>query len=64
MSTATVYENFKRIARAIGVENARVHDLRHTFAVNALQNGDDIKTVQDNPGHAEAAFTLDVYGHV
>ena len=27
-------------------------------------SGDDIKTVQDNMGHATAAFTLDVYGHV
>ena len=29
-----------------------------------LQNGDDVKTVQSNLGHATAAFTLDVYGHV
>ena len=29
-----------------------------------LQNGDDIKTVQHNVGHATASFTLDVYGHV
>ena len=28
-----------------------------------LQNGDDVKTVQGNLGHATAAFTLDVYGH-
>ncbi len=35
-----------------------------TFAVLSLQNGDDLKTVQDNLGHATAAFTLDVYGHV
>ena len=42
---------------------SRVHDLRHTFAVLSLQNGDPIKTVQDNLGHATAAFTLDVYGH-
>ena len=39
-------------------------DLRHTFAVLSLQNGDDVKTVQMNLGHASAAFTLDVYGHV
>jgi len=32
--------------------------------VFALQSGDDIKTVQENLGHATAAFTLDVYGHV
>ena len=30
----------------------------------SLQNGDDIKTVQQNVGHATASFTLDVYGHV
>ena len=36
----------------------------HTFAVFSLQNGDDVKTVQVNMGHATAAFTLDVYGHV
>lgn len=34
-----------------------------TYAVLSLQNGDDIKTVQGNLGHATAAFTLDVYGH-
>ena len=26
--------------------------------------GDDVKTVQENLGHATASFTLDVYGHV
>ena len=35
-----------------------------SYAVAALQAGDDIKTVQGNLGHATAAFTLDVYGHV
>jgi integrase len=29
-----------------------------------IQNGVDIKTVQEQLGHATAAFTLDVYGHV
>ena len=42
----------------------RFHDLSHTFAVNSLRAGDDIKTVQGNLGHATAAFTLDNYGHV
>lgn len=64
LSCATVYNNFKRIAAQIGAPNARVHDLRHTFAVNSLQCGDDVKTVQGALGHATAAFTLDVYGHV
>lgn len=43
---------------------ARFHDLRHSCAVASLHSGDDIKTVQGNPGHATASFTLDVYGHV
>jgi len=29
-----------------------------------LQNGDDIKTVQEALGHGSTGFTLDVYGHV
>ncbi len=40
------------------------HDLRHTFAVNSLKSGDDIKTVQENLGHHTAAFTLDTYARV
>ncbi len=60
----TLYNQFKQIAAQIGVPEARIHDLRHTFAVISLQNGDDFKTVQDALGHATAAFTLDVYGHV
>ena len=60
----TVYNHLKKLAVQIGAPDACVHDLRHTFAVLSLQNGDDIKTVQGNLGHATAAFTLDVYGHV
>lgn len=60
----TALKTFKRIATKIGRPDARFHDLRHTYAVNALQEGDDVKTVQQNLGHATASFTLDVYGHV
>lgn len=59
-----VYRHFKAIAAQIGIPAARFHDLRHSYAVAALQSGDDIKTVQENLGHHTAAFTLDVYGHV
>ena len=64
LSPSTVYHNFKRIAHDIGVPDARLHDLRHSYAVVSLQAGDDIKTVQNNLGHHTASFTLDVYGHV
>ena len=64
LSPQTVYNHYKKLASQIGAPDSRVHDLRHTFAVLSLQNGDDVKTVQGNLGHATAAFTLDAYGHV
>lgn len=64
LSPQTVYNHYKKLAVQIGAPDSRVHDLRHTFAVLSLQNGDSVKTVQGNLGHATAAFTLDVYGHV
>lgn len=59
----SAYLHYKKIAKRLGVSESRVHDLRHTYAVLSLQNGDDIKTIQENLGHASASFTLDVYGH-
>ena len=61
---AHALRRFKAAAARIGRPDARFHDLRHTYAVTALQEGDDVKTVQENLGHATASFTLDVYGHV
>lgn len=59
----TVFNRFKRIVTAIGCPDVRFHDLRHTYAVNSIRAGDDLKSVQGNLGHATAAFTLNVYGH-
>ena len=64
ITAAALYQRYKHIVEQIGAPDSRVHDLRHTYAVLALQNGDNVKTVQGNLGHATAAFTLDVYGHV
>ncbi len=64
LSPSTVYHDYKRIVASIGLPDARLHDLRHSYAVASLRAGDDVKTVQANMGHHTAAFTLDVYGHV
>lgn len=53
--------HFKKVLTRANLPDIRFHDLRHTYAVNAIQAGDDIKTIQENLGHASAAFTLDVY---
>ena len=64
LSYRTIYDCFKRIVKRIGTPETRFHDLRHTYAIAAIKSGDDIKTVQENLGHATAAFTLDIYCHV
>ena len=54
----------KKILKDAGLEHIRFHDLRHTFATLALQNGADVKTVSSMLGHYSAGFTLDTYAHV
>ena len=51
LARQTVYQAFKRIVAGIGIPKARFHDMRHSYAVAALQAGDDVKTVQENMGH-------------
>lgn len=58
-----VLRAYRHIIKAAGLEGVRFHDLRHTYAVNAIRAGDDIKTIQSTLGHSTAAFTLDKYGH-
>ena len=64
LSPVTVRKHCKAALAAIGQKDVRFHDLRHSYAVSSIQSGDSIKMVQENLGHATAAFTLDVYGHV
>jgi len=54
----------KRILDDAGLAKIRFHDLRHTFATLAIQNGVDIKTLSNMLGHYSAGFTLDTYAHV
>jgi len=52
-----------KILSSAGLEHIRFHDLRHTFATMALQNGVDIRTVSGMLGHADPGFTLRTYTH-
>ena len=53
----------KKILKDAGLPHIRFHDLRHTFATTALQNGVDVKTVSSMLGHYDAGFTLRTYTH-
>ena len=64
LCTFTVYNSFKRIVKAMGIPEVRLHDLRHSYATLAIQNGIDYKTISNNLGHATVAFTMDVYATV
>ncbi|WP_328408821.1 site-specific integrase [Streptomyces violaceus] len=41
-----------------------LHTLRHTYASLLIKHGESVKVVQKRLGHASAAVTLDVYGHL
>ena len=63
MSPDSVLHMLQRVLKRVGLPRIRFHDLRHTFATMALQNGVDVKTLSGALGHYSAGFTLNTYTH-
>jgi integrase len=57
-------QKFSRTVRALGITGVTLHALRHTHASALIASGIDVLTVSRRLGHANAAITLGVYGHL
>ncbi len=57
---SAVYHRFQKILERANCKRVRFHDLRHTFATMALENGMDIKTLSAMIGHVSAETTVNI----
>ena len=60
-------ESLKYLSRVVNYElkiNFNFHSLRHTHATMLIENGANMKDVQNRLGHSKLSTTMDTYAHV
>jgi integrase len=55
---------WERALALAGLRHVKIHSLRHTFASLLIAQGESVKYIQTQLGHASAMMTLNVYGHL
>jgi len=55
---------FEDLKKETGIADMTIHTLRHTFATQGLEQGVDMKTMQNLLGHASYVTTANIYMHV
>ena len=55
---------WKRFIHGTGLEEIRLHDLRHSNATALIQAGVNPRVVQQRLGHSDVNTTLSIYTHV
>ena len=64
VSPATLHWEFKKYISKSGVPEIRIHDLRHSFATNAIGHGNNIVAVSRYMGHSTTNQTMKTYAHL
>jgi len=54
---------FKRMAKQLGIDDVRFHDLRHTHATHCFAETKDVQVIQRRLGHSKLSTTMDIYTH-